>query len=368
MVLGNNVTQTDLRGVGGTENGWVVEAQVYEIGVETNEIIFCWKSLEHLDHLPLNASVYPLGSEGYDGSEQNLAWGYFHINSVAPLGEGYVLSSRYLSSAIALDKSGSILWQVQGITGNGFTLGPYVNFRYQHHIRVIEQSPDHVTLRMHDNHNCPIDNNTAPASGKVLKVDLENKHVSLLGNRYLNATGPIFPTAQGSFDRMANGNYFTGHGWIPVLEEFPPDGKTIATYQFGNATSRPEGGFVSNGRGTLSYRGFKQRWVGCPKTKPVVVAEYIGTSDAPRGTRVYISWNGATEIKGWKLNGGIVSVSHIKDVEKTGFETVVDIADVQFVKAKAVLRDGAPETCGAVESDLVFTQMPSEGSHKYRDG
>ena len=359
LVLGNNVTQTDLRSVGGPETGWVVEAQVYEIDVKTNKVLFCWKSLEHLDDLPLNASVYPLGSEGYDGSEQSLAWGYFHINSVAPLGDGYILSSRYLSSAIALDKSGGIVWRVQGITGNGFTLGPDVSFRYQHHIRVIEQSPDHVTLRMHDNHNCPIDNNTVAASGKFLKVDLKNKHVSLLGHQYFNATGPIFPTAQGSFDRMENGNFFTGHGWIPVLEEFSHDGKTIATYQFGNATKRPGGGFVSGGRGTLSYRGFKQHWVGCPKTKPVVVAEYLGTSDAPHGTRVYISWNGATEVKEWKLYGGIASVSHIKDVEKKGFETVIDIADVQFIKAKAVFKDDAPDDCEAVESDLVFTQIPS---------
>lgn len=363
LVLGNNVTQADLRSVGGGEKGWVAEAQVYEIDVATNEVLFSWKSLEHLEELPFTASVYPLGSEEFDGSEQKKAWGYFHINSVAPLGDGgYILSSRYLSSAIALEKTGKVIWRVQGIEGNGFTLGEGADFRYQHHIRVMNETDDCVVIRLHDSHNCPIDNNTVPASGKFLEINLKDKQVSLLGSKYYNASGPIFPTAQGSFSEMQNGNYFTGNGWIPVLEEFSPNGTTVATYQFGNATLRPGGGYFSGGRGTLSYRGFKRRWVGCPKNlKPQIVAEYIGAMDAPKGTRVYISWNGATEVKEWELWGGIASVSHIQNVEKKGFETVVEIADVQFVKAKAVLREGAPDDCGnGVESDLVFTRAADE--------
>ncbi|KAI5357881.1 putative arylsulfotransferase [Septoria linicola] len=356
LVLGNNVTQTDLRSVGGTERGWLVEAQVYEIDVETNEVLFSWKSLEHLDELPLEASVYPLGSEGYDGSEQSKAWGYIHINSVAPLRDGYILSSRYLSSAIALDKSGKVLWRVQGIDGNDFTLGKGADFRYQHHIRTIAEHDSCVVLRLHDNHNCPIDNNTVPASGKFLKVDLKNKHVSLLGTKYYNPADPIYPTAQGSFAEVSkSGNFFTGNGWIPILEEFSPDGKTIATYQFGNATANPNGsGFVSGERGTLSYRGFKRRWTGCPQTKPVVVLEYTGPSDAPAGTRAYISWNGATEVKAWELYGGIETVSYIRTVEKKGFETVIDMEVIQFLKVKAVLRSN---TCGKdaqLESELAF--------------
>ncbi|KAM3422934.1 hypothetical protein BST61_g417 [Cercospora zeina] len=365
LVLGNNVTQADLRSVGGGEKAWVVEAQVYELDVETNEVLFAWKSLEHLEDLPFSASVYPWGSEGFDGSEQKKAWGYFHINSVASLGDGgYILSSRYLSSAIALDKSGNVIWRVQGIEGNGFTLGEGADFRYQHHIRVANETNDGVVIRLHDSHNSPIDNNTVPASGKFLQVNLKDKEVSLLGPKYYNASGPTFPTAQGSFSQMHNGNYLTGDGWIPVLEEFSPNGTTLATYQFGNATLRPGGGFFSEQRGTLSYRGFKRPWVGCPtNSKPQIVAEYLGTADAPHGTRVYISWNGATEVKEWELWGGIASVSCIQTVEKKGFETVVDIVDVQFVKAKAILKEGAPEGCGnGMESDLVFTRAAEEMS------
>ena len=62
LVTANNVTQADLTSVGGPANGWVVEAQVYEIDIATNEVLFEWKSLEHLDQIPLTASVLPLGA------------------------------------------------------------------------------------------------------------------------------------------------------------------------------------------------------------------------------------------------------------------------------------------------------------------
>jgi len=78
IVTANNVTQADLSSVGGPANGWVVEAQVYEIDVETNQVLFSWKSLDHLDQIPFNASLYPLGSEGYTGVNQSLAWGYVY--------------------------------------------------------------------------------------------------------------------------------------------------------------------------------------------------------------------------------------------------------------------------------------------------
>lgn len=407
LALGNNVTRMDLRSVGGEEEGWVVEAQVYEIDVETNEILFCWKSLDHLDELPLSASVYPLGSEGYDGSAQSKAWGYFHINSVAPLGDGYILSSRYLSSAIALDRSGNVLWRVQGIDGNGFTLGPDADFRYQHYIRAIEQTsnPDHIiTISMHDNHNCPIDNNTVPASGKFLHIDLQTKHVSLLPNhpRFLNSSGPIFPTSQGSFERVGGRltpnttflhnndqtetNYLACHGGIPVLEEFSPQGQILATYQVGYATKRPGGGFFTVGRDTISYRGFKQTWVGCPKSRPKVVVEVSNggggyemkqkqkmkmKNEKKTTTKVYVSWNGATEVEGWEVFGGMERGDvkrYLKTVENGGFETVVELEeeDVKFVKLRAVLKKdsqssssssssygGKGKGCEVVESEVV---------------
>lgn len=353
IVTANNVTQADLSSVGGKADGWLVEAQVYEIDIATNEVLFEWKSLDHLDTLPLNASVYPIGSEGYDGESQENAWGYFHINAASRYQDGYILSSRYLSTAIAIDSCGKVKWRLQGIDGGDFTLGEGVDFRYQHHIRVVEEhNSSCVTLRLHDNHNCPIDNGTVPASGQIIDVNLETKEATLV-QRFLNETGPIFPTAQGSFQEMENGNYFTGHGWIPVLEEFSANGSAINTYQFGKAIKREDGGFDSGGRGTLSYRAFKQKWTGCPLTKPSVVVEHIGNNTSPSGTRVFVSWNGATEVDSWAIHGGSETLSYMKTVKKTGFETMIEIPAVHFIQVKPVLKHGSD--CGQKDlmSDVV---------------
>lgn len=336
VVTANNATQADLTNVGGNADGWIVEAQVYEIDVATNEVLFEWKSLDHRDDLPLNASVYPLGSEGYDGSSQQTAWGYFHINAASRYQDGFILSSRYLSSAIAIDSRGEIKWRLQGMNGGEFTLGDGADFRYQHHIRVVEEhNSSCVKLRLHDNHNCPIDNGKVPSSGKLITVNLETKEATLV-RRFLNESGPIFPTAQGSFHEMDNGNYFTGNGWIPVLEEFSPEGQILNTIQFGEAVARVGGGFESGGRGTLSYRAFNQKWTGCPKTRPSVVAEPIGDKTEHSGVKVYVSWNGATNVDSWAIYGGNDTMSYITTVQKTGFETVIDAPAVQFVQVRPI--------------------------------
>lgn len=113
VVTANNVTQTDLSFVGGPTNGWIVDSQVYEIDIATNEVLFSWKSLDHLDQLPLSLSVYPLGSEGYTGTNQSNAWGYFHINAASPFEGGYLISSRYFCTALAIDAAGTVRWRLQ---------------------------------------------------------------------------------------------------------------------------------------------------------------------------------------------------------------------------------------------------------------
>lgn len=136
LVTANNVTQADLTSVGGPSNGWVVAGLVYEIDIATNEVLFSWNSLDHLDQLPFTDSLYPLGSEGFNGKNQSLAWGYFHINSVTEYGSGYLISSRYFCSAIAIDASdGSVVWRLSGRTGGDFQLAgsdEVTGFCYQH--------------------------------------------------------------------------------------------------------------------------------------------------------------------------------------------------------------------------------------------
>lgn len=372
LVTANNVTRADLTSVGGPVDGWVVACLVYEIDIASNRVLFDWNSLDHLDQLPFTDSLFPLGSQGLTGTSQDVAWGYFHINAVSPYNGGYLISSRYLCSAIAINEAGHVDWRLQGRTGGDFTLGNGTEFCYQHDIRAVPERPygkngTYLTLHMHDNHNSPIDNGTAPSSGKSLKLDLESRHVSLV-QQYINVTGPVYSAAQGSYQPLPDGNVFIGHGWIPVLEEFAASGEILSIIQFGVAVARSGGGFLSPLEPTLSYRAFKQPWVGCPITSPAVVAK-----SERNGTTVYMSWNGATEVssierlawyrevllcadvaqvEAWKIYGGNTTtrLTYITSVLKNGFETAASIPCVEYVEVKPLLRQVAYGTTGCVNA------------------
>ncbi|KAK6431280.1 hypothetical protein LTR95_012559 [Oleoguttula sp. CCFEE 5521] len=348
LVTANNVTQTDLTSVGGPEDGWIVDCQIYEIDIATNEVLFSWSSLDHLADLPLTASFYPLKSEGYDGSVQSKAWGYFHINSVAPFQAGYIISSRYLCSAIAIGADGCVKWRIQGRDGGDFTLGNGTNFCYQHDIRILPVRPrenESFVLHMHDNSNCPIDNGTIASSGLVLNVHPATRSVKL-SHRLWDPSKPIYANAQGNFEPMLEGS-FAGHGWIPVAEEFSSSGRRLSTIQYGAAVARPGGGYSSGERGTLSYRASKQAWIGRPLTAPDIVAR----SDS-NGTTVWVSWNGATEVVGWEIYGGpaMTNLTLLSAVSKRGFETRVRVPRVTYVQVTALLKpwieDPSTDACG----------------------
>jgi len=329
---------------------------MYEIDVATNQVLFSWKSLDHLDQLPFSASLYPLGSEGFTGENQTVAWAYFHINALCPFEDAYLISSRYMCSAMAIAPDGHVKWRVQGRDGGDFTLGNGTDFCYQHDVRILPERPvsgaSNVTLHMHDNHNCPIDNGSVPSSGKSLLLDVERKTVTLK-HKYINESGPIYSTALGSYQPLADGNVFIGHGWIPILEEYTHAGEILTTIQFGVAAKRPEGGYLSPLKPTLSYRAFKQHWLGCPAAPPDIAAERANV-----GVTVYASWNGATEVEAWEVYGGnSTQLARLATVKRSGFETAVEIPLVNFVQVRAIARKGrgGMEACtaGGVASEVL---------------
>ena len=67
--------------------------------------------------------------------------------------------------------------------------------------------------------------------------------------------------------------------------------------------------------GGSSFRAYKyDGFVGMPAAVPDVYAVYDNSTDR---TRVYMSWNGATEVASWKI-----LVGRRITVAKTGFETL----------------------------------------------
>jgi hypothetical protein len=113
-------------------------------------------------------------------------------------------------------------------------------------------------------------------------------------------------------------------GWggsVPYFTEIDPDGDTVV-----------EGRYMK--KGIDSYRAFRSPWVGLPTDKPAVVARRSGSA-----TVVSMSWNGATEVKTWRIKAGpnATSTAPIATVEMSGFETTMRAATTQpFVQVEAL--------------------------------
>lgn len=108
LVTAVNMTQYDLRPVGGEENGWIADSLFYEIDVKTNKPVYRWSALEHVDQIPLNGSRLPIDGLG---NNKTFSWGAFHINSVDLFDDGaYLISSRYYCSIYRINKNGTVDW------------------------------------------------------------------------------------------------------------------------------------------------------------------------------------------------------------------------------------------------------------------
>jgi hypothetical protein len=88
-----------------------------------------------------------------------------------------------------------------------------------------------------------------------------------------------------------------------------------------------------------SYRAFRFPWSGDPTDRPAAVAERTSENEV----RVYVSWNGATEVAAWEVLAGPRPgrLKSLGQVPRDGFETamVVQTSD-PYVAARAKDRSG----------------------------
>jgi len=295
---------------GGPANGFVYGSGFQQIDLNSRDVLFEWKST---DHVSPDASFAPIGGfngDGTDGSTGGTGpWDYFHINSVDihPTDGTFLISARHTSSIyqIANNSSGTIIWTMTGsggkAAGNGdFFIGPKANFYWQHHARWHSATE----MSIYDNGSqYRITVNETSSRGLRVSIDTStagNFTVSLI-QELVNPAGPL-SGSQGSLQYLANGNYWVGYGDICLFSEFDPSGQVISQYQ------------LSPGGDVQAYRSFKVNYTTNPTTTPDIAIQ--------NGT-VYVSWNGATEVTQWNILSGATrnTLSLVETVPKTGFET-----------------------------------------------
>ena len=283
--------RVDVSALGGPSDLEVRQSIVQEVDVRTGRLLLEWRSLEH---------IHP--SESYN--PMGVPWDYLHANSVAVTDDGQLLvSCRETWSLCKIDRrSGEVIWRLGGKRSD-FAMGRDAQFSFQHHAEPLGD-----TITVFDNASDGKRRPRSQSRGILLDVDEAGRSVRL-GRSYTHPK-PLSSGAEGSVQVLPNGNTLVGWGFQGYTSEFASDGKLLADAHFVAPTS--------------SYRAYRMPWHGRPADKPAVA---VG-SDRETGKRtVYVSWNGATEVRGWRVHAGPDgrALPAVGVAQRRGFETAIPL-------------------------------------------
>ena len=328
----------------GKSTGPIWDCLIQEIDIDTGDLLFEWRAA---DHLNVSDTYRPIGGEG---EPNGAAFDWFHINSIDKDSEGnYLISSRYLHSVTRINgRTGEIMW-ILGGKSNMFTDlsgGNATDFAFQHDAR---WTNDYTEVTLFDNSDDGSAPNKAQPRGLRIQVNETAMSATLL-TEYKNSQ-KFTAASQGSMQNLDNGNVLVGFGYSAAYTEFDHDGEILCDTHFG-----PQSEFGTGG--VQSYRVLKFPWQGEPITDPDLV---VAKDDAGIW-RAYMSWNGATEISEWVLQGTNVlndsetdSWEPLAKSQRTTFETSIALEEDHPRYLRAVALDWMSNIIG--ESQPVNSSM-----------
>ena len=286
----------------------VIEGGVQELDLRTGRVLFDWGSVDHVA-LAESYSKPP--------RDPSVLYDYFHVNSIDIDTDGNLLvSARNTHTVYKIDRrTGRILWRLGG-KRSSYSLGPGVRFAWQHDAR---RQPDR-TISVFDNGASPRRHDQS----RVIFLHLNRDTLKARLVRKVLHRPPILAINQGNAQRLANGDLIVGWGHAPYVTEYDRRGRVVLDLRFGRRAD--------------TYRVFRFPWIGRPRTRPAA-AVYRG--------RVYVSWNGATEVARWQILAGRspAQLRPLRTVGKRGFETSAPISPaLRWISVRAL--DKAGQTLG----------------------
>lgn len=283
-----------------------IDSVVQEIDIKTGLVLFEWHAL---DHVPLNASVTSEGS-----------WSDpYHVNSISLESDGNLLvSMRNTSAVYEIDhRSGRVLWTVGGKQST-FVMGQGTRTYLQHD--AVGQ-PD-GTLTIFDNGGgLPFLH--SQSRGLHERLDLSTMTATLISE--YDHSPSLRAAVEGGMQLLPDGDAVIGWGSEPVFSECNASGQQIFDAHFNEPIA--------------SYRAYRFPWNAQPSTLPS-----LSVSGSSGGmTRLYMSWNGATDVSAWQVLAGRTSraLRPAATAPKTGFETVMSVhSTARYLAVQALGIDG----------------------------
>lgn len=298
----------DLSEVGGPRDGYLLDCVVQEVDVRTGKTLFEWSAL---DHIPLSATKVDVSSDEDETGTKDGPLDPYHVNSVTEDGADAVLiSARNTHAVYRIEKAtGRIDW-ILGGSDSDFEMIGDSEFAWQHDA---ERQPD-GTITLYDNE-------AAPAVGdesRGMRLALDEKNDTARVVEEYRPPEDRLSESQGSMQILDNGHVFVGWGSEPFYSEYTADGDLLYDAEYS---------------GGISYRAFRQPWVGKPVEPPKFVFE---------DHTAYVSWNGATEVAAWRFVAGddAEHANEVKTVPRDGFETSSKMPDRPYIAAEALDHSG----------------------------
>lgn len=310
----------------GIENGWIFDSVFQEVDLVTGDLIFEWHASHHfsIDSTSFN----PRGK----GVSADSAFDFFHINSIDEDNDGnFLISGRYLCGLVCISKEdGSVLWQLGGKDNDFKDLsgGRATDLMWNHHAAWVDK--EKMILSVFDNGSNGDDDDAEFSRALLIQVDLDLMTATVVQS--LHSPEHLLSQSQGSVQILPNGNRLVGWGHRPAWTEFSAEGEVLCDVHIGPVWMDVFG-WVKN------YRTFKYDWVGRPNYPPSAAMR-------PSKNALFVSWNGATEVKSWQLQSGPEAEgdfsNHGNPVTKTRFEMRINVPSEagDFVRIAALDADG----------------------------
>lgn len=327
LFFATKVVPMDLRPYGGPAKGAIHDFSIQEVDLATNQLIYFWDAK---NHIPLTSSHMPAST----ARQSDNVWDPYHLNSlglIPGVENDLLFSGRNTWTIYRLHKpSRKFVWQLSGDGKGDFKIpDPNARFSWQHDARFL---PGNI-ITMFDDSCCKsstVPPGTPPSHGLILNLDLVNK-IASFDKSYFHNTN-IFASSQGNTQTLSNGSRFVGFGAGGYYTEFAEPGNTEATRTMNILYNAKMPGT------NVSYRSYRHKWVGKPLYPPSVTIKSHGTSKT-----IYVSWNGATEVKKWIVLAGRTykRLIPIKKMNKKSFETAITVNNLwHFFQVIAVDKDG----------------------------
>lgn len=333
VISGRDIWVTVYRYVGnqnlapyhGSRSGTVYDAGVQEYSLKTGRLLYTWDALNPggTPHVPLSASEQP--------ATPGQPWDAYHVNAIQTLPRGQILvSMRNTWAAYLIDvTSGKIVWTLGG-KDSSFKFGPGSDFAWQHDVQLV--GTNEVTL--FDDNCCQMlpsglfANASGSAKGMVLRLHPASHTVSLLAA--YPRSSKLVVRFLGSLQLLPNRNALVGWGSEPYFTEYSSSGRQLLDVLWPGKDQ--------------SYRAlYSATWVGTPYYPPRGAAR-----TARDRTVVYASWNGATQIRSWRVLAGASAgdLSPVATGHRNGFETAIALGTHAYRVFKVQALDAKGDVLG----------------------